>query len=101
MEILRLFSCLLVILAFSGCAVISKNNDLFITQKLNPSETLNIQLEELENLRPADTGGQSLFGGGGFGSLNPREVGRRVIEDRRRAEELNRRRSKDLFSGFY
>ena len=53
MEILRLFSCLLVILAFSGCAVISKNNDLFITQKINPSETLNIQLEELENLRPA------------------------------------------------
>lgn len=53
MEILRLFSCLLAILAFSGCAVISKNNDLFITQKINPSETLNIQLEELENLRPA------------------------------------------------
>tara|TARA_B100000579_G_scaffold254688_1_gene209635 strand:- start:1728 stop:2555 length:828 start_codon:yes stop_codon:yes gene_type:complete len=43
----------LAILAFSGCAVISKNNDLFITQKINPSETLNIQLEELENLRPA------------------------------------------------
>ena len=70
-------------------------------EAFNPRAFGQRQMEELENLRPADTGGQSLFGGGGFGSLNPREVGRRVIEDRRRAEELNRRRSKDLFSGFY
>ena len=53
MEILRLFSCLLAILVFSGCAVIAKNEDLFITQKINPSSTLEIQLEELKTLPPA------------------------------------------------
>ena len=52
MEILRLFSCLLAILVFSGCAVIAKNEDLFITQKINPSSTLEIQLEELKTLPP-------------------------------------------------
>ncbi len=53
MEILRLFSCLLAILVFSGCAVIAKNEDLFITQKINPSSTLEIQLDELKTLPPA------------------------------------------------
>ena len=53
MGIKQLFSCLLVIFLFSGCAVIAKNNDLFITQKINPSETLKIQLEELKDLTPA------------------------------------------------
>ena len=53
MEILRLFSCLLAILVFSGCAVIATNEDLFITQKINPSSTLEIQLEELKTLPPA------------------------------------------------
>lgn len=49
------------------------------------------QMEGLENLRPADTGGQSLFGGGGFGS--PSEIGSRQVEAQRR--------SKSLFGDFY
>jgi|TARA_B100000073_G_scaffold162152_2_gene134094 curli production assembly/transport component CsgG len=43
----------LAILVFSGCAVIAKNEDLFITQKINPSSTLEIQLDELKTLPPA------------------------------------------------
>ena len=54
MEILRLFSCLLVISAFSGCAVLSKNTDLVLSQDIETPEVLNLQSEELLNLPPAE-----------------------------------------------
>jgi curli production assembly/transport component CsgG len=54
MEILRLFSCLLVILAFSGCAVLSENNDLVLTKHIEPTSTLEVQSEELRDLPGAE-----------------------------------------------
>ena len=54
MEILRLFSCLLVILAFSGCAVLSKNTDLVLSQDIENPKVINLQSEELLNLPPAE-----------------------------------------------
>ena len=49
MGLKQLFSCLLAIL-LSSCAVISKNNDLVLTKKIQPTLTLEIQSEELKNL---------------------------------------------------
>ncbi len=53
MEMLRLFSCLLVVLLSSGCAVISQNNDLVLTKKIQAPTTLTLQSEELLNLPAA------------------------------------------------
>ena len=53
MEHKQLFSCLLVIFLSSGCAVLSENNDLVLTKKIQPSTILEIQLEELKTLPPA------------------------------------------------
>lgn len=50
---LRLFNCLLVVLLFSGCAVISQNNDLVLTKKIQAPTTLTLQSEELINLPAA------------------------------------------------
>lgn len=52
-EMLRLFNCLLVVLLFSGCAVISQNNDLVLTKKIQAPTTLTLQSEELINLPAA------------------------------------------------
>jgi curli production assembly/transport component CsgG len=49
MGLKQLFSCLLAIF-LSSCAVISKNNDLVLTKKIQPTLTLEIQSEELKNL---------------------------------------------------
>ena len=47
MEHKQLFSCLLVIFLSSGCAVLSENNDLVLTKKIQPSTILEIQSDEL------------------------------------------------------
>ena len=47
MEHKQLFSCLLAIFLSSGCAVLSKNTDLVLTQNIEPSTILEIQSDEL------------------------------------------------------
>ena len=49
----QLLSCLLAILAFSGCAVLSKNTDLVLTQNIEPANVLELQSQELADLPPA------------------------------------------------
>ena len=39
----QLLSCLLAISLFSGCAVLSKNNDLVLTKKIEPANVLDLQ----------------------------------------------------------
>ena len=53
MGILRLFSCLLGILVFSGCAVLSHNTDLALTRDIKSANILNLQSEELLNIPAA------------------------------------------------
>ena len=53
MEIQRLFLCLLVVLPFSGCAILNHNNDLALTRDTQPANILNLQSEELYNLPAA------------------------------------------------
>ena len=52
MVIQRLFPCLLAIL-LSNCAVISQNEDLLLTKKIQSPDILELQSEELKNLPPA------------------------------------------------
>ena len=52
MEMSRLFNCLLVVL-LSSCAVISQNEDLVLTKKIQSPTTLTLQSEELQNLPKA------------------------------------------------
>jgi len=52
MAIQRLFPCLLAIL-LSNCAVISQNEDLLLTKKIQSPDILELQSEELKNLPPA------------------------------------------------
>jgi len=52
MVIQRLFPCLLAIL-LSNCAVISHNEDLLLTKKIQSPDILELQSEELKNLPPA------------------------------------------------
>jgi len=54
MEIQRLFLCLLVVLPFSGCAILNHNNDLALTRDTQPANILNLQSEELYNLPAAE-----------------------------------------------
>ena len=49
----QLSVCLLAIL-LSSCAVIAKNEDLFITQDRKPAQVLDLQSEELASLPPAE-----------------------------------------------
>ena len=49
----QLLSCLLAISAFSGCAVLSKNTDLVLTQNIEPANILDLQSQELADLPPA------------------------------------------------
>ena len=49
----QLLSCLLAISAFSGCAVLSKNTDLVLTQNIEPANVLDLQSQELADLPPA------------------------------------------------
>ena len=49
----QLLSCLLAISAFSGCAVLSKNTDLVLTQNIEPANVLELQSQELADLPPA------------------------------------------------
>ena len=42
----QLLSCLLAISAFSGCAVLSKNTDLVLTQNIEPANILDLQSQE-------------------------------------------------------
>jgi len=53
MEILRLFSCLLAILVFSGCAVLSHNTDFALTRDIKSANILDLQSEELLNIPAA------------------------------------------------
>lgn len=53
MAMLRLFSYLLVVLLFSGCAIVSENDDLILTKKVQAPTILNLQSEELKNLPAA------------------------------------------------
>tara|TARA_B100000073_G_scaffold339616_1_gene338315 strand:+ start:251 stop:1075 length:825 start_codon:yes stop_codon:yes gene_type:complete len=43
----------LAISAFSGCAVLSKNTDLVLTQNIEPANVLDLQSQELADLPPA------------------------------------------------
>jgi|TARA_R110000803_G_scaffold56943_4_gene114615 curli production assembly/transport component CsgG len=52
MEKLRLSLCLSVLL-LSSCAVFNANDDLFLTKKIQPTSTLDLQSEELKNLPAA------------------------------------------------
>ena len=52
MAIQRLFPCLLAIL-LSNCAVISQNEDLLLSKKIQSPDILELQSEELKNLPPA------------------------------------------------
>ena len=52
MVIQRLFPCLLAIL-LSNCAVISHNEDLVLSKKIQSPDILELQSEELKNLPPA------------------------------------------------
>jgi len=49
----QLSVCLLAVL-LSSCAVIAKNEDLFITQDRKPAQVLDLQSEELASLPPAE-----------------------------------------------
>ena len=53
MGILRLFSCLLAILVFSGCAVLSHNTDFALTRDIKSANILDLQSEELLNIPAA------------------------------------------------
>jgi curli production assembly/transport component CsgG len=53
MGILRLFSCLLGILVFSGCAVLSHNTDFALTRDIKSANILDLQSEELLNIPAA------------------------------------------------
>ena len=53
MGIRQLSVCLLAVL-LSSCAVISKNEDLVISQDRKPAQVLDLQSEELANLPPAE-----------------------------------------------
>lgn len=52
MAIQRLFLCLWVVL-LSSCAVFNANDDLFLTKKIQPTATLDLQSNELKNLPAA------------------------------------------------
>jgi len=52
MEMSRLFSCLLVVL-LSSCAVISQNDDLVLTKKIQSPSTIELQSETLRTLPAA------------------------------------------------
>jgi len=52
MAIQRLFLCLWVVL-LSSCAVFNANDDLFLTKKIEPTSTLDLQSTELKNLPAA------------------------------------------------
>jgi len=53
MEIQRLFLCLLVALAFSGCAVLNQNKDLSLTRDTEPANILDLQSVALAEVSPA------------------------------------------------
>ena len=53
MGILRLFTCLLGILVFSGCAVLSHNTDFALTRDIKSANILDLQSEELLNIPAA------------------------------------------------
>jgi len=49
----RLFLCLLVALAFSGCAVLNQNKDLSLTRDTEPANILDLQSVALAEVSPA------------------------------------------------
>ena len=53
MEIQRLFLCLLVVLPFSGCAILNHNNDLALTRDTEPANILDLQSVALAEVPPA------------------------------------------------